>query len=409
MDFTLSARSESFRQRVQDFIEQQVLPIEQAHFSALERKGHLGDFSKWAVSEEVERLKAQAKAEGLWNLFLADPDHGAGLSTLEYAPLAEEMGRSFLAPEIFNCSAPDTGNMEVLHLFGTAMQKATWLMPLLNGDIRSVFCMTEPNVASSDATNIASSIAEDGDFLVLNGKKWWTTGLGHPKAQVGIFMGVSDAGAERHRRHSMVLFPLSAPGVSIRRMLSVFSQFDEPSGHGEVWFDQVRVPKNYLIGSLGDGFSIAQARLGPGRIHHCMRAIGAAERALGLMIARGQARTAFHQPLLKLGGNLERIANLRMAIDSARLMTLHAAWKIDTVGAMQSMKEISAIKVLAPQVLQDTVDEAIQLFGGEGLCQDSPLPALFAMARALRIVDGPDAVHRALIARLELAATRNPR
>jgi acyl-CoA dehydrogenase len=339
-------------------------------------------------------LKARARAEGLWNLFLPGV---SGLSTLEYAPLAEAMGWSLLAPEIFNCNAPDAGNMEVLFHYGNEEQKRQWLAPLLAGEIRSVFCMTEPDVASSDATNIAASITVDGDELVLNGRKWWTTGLGHPNAKIAIFMGRSNPEGDRHHQHSMVLVPLDTPGVRIERMLSAFGEYDEPYGHGEVTFANVRVPKANLIAGLGRGFEIAQGRLGPGRIHHCMRALGGAERALSLMIRRGLARTAFGKPLLNLGGNRERVARHRIDIDQARLLTLYAAWRIDTVGALMAMTEISA-----PNVLQRVVDDAIQLFGGAGVSADVPLTALFAVARALRIADGPDEVHLGLIARLEL-------
>ena len=364
------------------------------------------DWQSWQVLPIIEELKAKARAAGLWNMFLPDATHGAGLSTLEYAPIAEETGRSFLAPTVFNCNAPDTGNMEVLHYFGTEAQKQQWLTPLLAGKIRSVFCMTEPDVASSDATNMQATIVEDGDELVLNGRKWWATGLGHPDARLAIFMGLSNPDAAPHARHSMVLVPLDTPGVKIQRMLPAFSDYDAPYGHGEVWFENVRVPRANLLRGLGDGFAIAQGRLGPGRIHHCMRCIGAAERALELLIKRGLSRTAFGKPLLHLGGNLERVADLRMAIDQARLLTLYAAWKIDNQGVKAAMNEISAIKVVAPNVLQRVVDEAIQLHGGAGVSHDVPLTALFTVARALRLADGPDEVHRAMVARVELAKYR---
>ncbi len=378
------------------------MPIEEAHFRDLRALNHGADWTKWRVSPVIERLKEKARATGLWNLFLPDPNLGAGLRTLEYAPVAEETGRSLLAPEVFNCNAPDTGNMEVLWHCGTDEQKEAWLKPLLAGTIRSVFCMTEPDVASSDATNMEATITEDGDSLVLNGRKWWATGLGHPECRIAIFMGVSDPRADRHHRHSMVLAPLSTPGITIRRMMTAFGEYDEPYGHGEVWFENVRVPKANLLLGAGRGFEIAQMRLGPGRIHHCMRAIGAAEWALELMIRRGITRAAFGKPLINLGGNREVVADLRMAIDQARLLTLYAAWKLDDAGALGAMTEISAIKVVAPNVLQRVVDEAIQLHGGAGVCHDFPLTALFSMARSLRIADGPDAVHRGVIARLEL-------
>jgi len=296
--------------------------------------------------------------------------------------------------------------MEVLYHYGSAEQKERWLTPLLAGEIRSVFCMTEPDVASSDAANIAATISVDGDELVLNGRKWWSTGLGHPNAKVAIFMGRSLAEGDRHRQHSMVLVPLDTPGVTIERMLPAFGEYDEPYGHGEVSFDNVRVPATNVIAGLGRGFEIAQGRLGPGRIHHCMRAVGAAEAALQLMIERGLSRVAFGKPLLELGGNRERIARLRIAIDQARLLTLYAAWRIDGGGAASAVAEISAIKVVAPNVLQEVVDDAIQLFGGAGVSQDVPLTSLFAMARALRIADGPDAVHLGVIARQELRKYR---
>ena len=402
MDFTPSPRARDFALRVRRFIQEHILPVEEAHFRDLRGLNHGADWTRWRVSPVVEGLKQKARAAGLWNLFLPDPNLGAGLSTLEYASVAEETGHSLLAPEVFNCNAPDTGNMEVLWHCGTDEQKAAWLRPLLDGAIRSVFCMTEPDVASSDATNMEATITEDGDSLVLNGRKWWATGLGHPECRIAIFMGVSDPKADRHNRHSMVLAPLSTPGITIRRMMTAFGEYDEPYGHGEVWFENVRVPRANLLLGPGRGFEIAQMRLGPGRIHHCMRAIGAAEWALELMIRRGITRTAFGKPLINLGGNREIVADLRMAIDQARLLTLYAAWKLDDAGALGAMTEISAIKVVAPNVLQRVVDESIQMHGGAGVCHDFPLTALFSMARALRIADGPDAVHRGVIARLEL-------
>ncbi len=387
-------------------MEEHVLPVEESYSRHLLSQNHGADWTQWRASPIIEDLKTKARAALLWNLFLPDPELGAGLSTLDYAPVAEATGHSVIAPEVFNCNAPDTGNMEVLWHCGTPEQKEAWLKPLLAGRIRSTFCMTEPEVASSDATNIASTIAEDGDHFVLNGKKWWATGVGHPRCRIAIFMGVSDPKADRHLRHSMVLVPLPSPGVTIKRMLTAFGEYDEPYGHGEVWFENVRVPKTNLLLGSGRGFELAQRRLGPGRIHHCMRAVGAAERALELMIKRGITRTAFGKPLMNLGGNREMIADLRMAIDQARLLTLYAAWKIDQVGALGAMTEISAIKVVAPNVLQRVVDEAIQMHGGAGVSRDVPLTALFSMARALRIADGPDAVHRGVIARLELAKYR---
>jgi len=402
MDFEHSPRAIEYRDRVRSFIAEHVLPVEAEHFREVAARRHGGDHRSWRVSPAVEALKQRARSEGLWNLFLPDPAHGPGLTTLEYAPVAEEMGWSLLAPEVFNCNAPDTGNMEVLWTHGSEEQKQRWLAPLLEGRIRSAFLMTEPDVASSDATNVRASASLEGDSVVLNGRKWWATGLGHPECRVGIFMGVTDPGAERHRRHSMVLVPMDAPGVRVERMVPVFGEYDEPYGHGEVSFENVRLPRSSLIGGPGRGFEIAQARLGPGRIHHCMRCLGAAERALRLMIERALSRTAFGQRLVDLGGNRERIADARLAIDQARLLTLHAAWRLDSVGALAALPEISAIKVVAPNVLQRVADEAIQIFGGAGVSADVPLTALFAQARVLRIADGPDAVHRALIAKLEI-------
>ena len=399
MDFQPSPRSIDFLQRVRAFIDARIAPVEAD--VVRESRGD-ADWRTWRESPVVEELKAQARAEGLWNLFLPDAKLGAGLSTLEYAPLAEAMGRSVIAPEIFNCNAPDTGNMEVLYHYGSDEQKERWLAPLLAGEIRSVFCMTEPDVASSDATNISASITEDGDELVLSGRKWWSTGLGHPRAKLAIFMGRSDPDADRHHQHSMVLVPLDTPGVTIERMLPAFGEYDAPYGHGQVYFDDVRVPRSNLIAGLGRGFEIAQGRLGPGRIHHCMRCIGAAERALQLMITRGLSRVAFGKPILDLGGNRERIAEHRIAIDQARLLTLFAAWRIDNGGALAAMTEISAIKVVAPNLLQRIVDDAIQLFGGAGVAQDLPLTNLFSIARSLRIADGPDQVHLGVIARREI-------
>jgi acyl-CoA dehydrogenase len=402
VEFDLSPRSKDYVARVRKFIREQIRPVEEPYLREL-RAHRGGDWAQWTVPPIVDELKARARAEGLWNLFLPDAALGAGLSTLEYAPVAEETGKSLLAPEVFNCNAPDTGNMEVLYHYGTPEQKQRWLEPLLAGEIRSVFCMTEPDVASSDATNMQATVHADGDELVLNGKKWWSSGIGHPRARIAIFMGVSNPENDRHHRHSMVLVPLDAKGVTIQRMLPVFGEYDAPYGHGEVWFESVRVPRANLIQGLGRGFEIAQGRLGPGRIHHCMRAVGAAEYALALMIERGVTRTAFGKALINLGGNRERIADLRIAIDQARLLTLYAAWKLGQVGALGAMVEISAIKVVAPNVLQRVVDEAIQMHGGAGVSDDVPLTGLFAMARALRIADGPDAVHRGVIARVELA------
>lgn len=402
MDFTHSERTQALLKRVNKFIRTRITPVEEQLLreSSAQKSS---DHTTWRLSPIVEGLKAEARAEGLWNLFLPDPELGAGLSNVEYAPLAEAMGKSFIASEVFNCNAPDTGNMEVLWKYGSPEQKERWLKPLLSGEIRSAFCMTEPDVASSDATNMQATAQVQGDEVIINGKKWWSTGIGHPHCKFVIFMGLTDPKASRHAQHSMVLVPLDAPGVTIKRMLPVFGEYDPPYGHGEVWFDNVRVPASNIVLGPGRGFEIAQGRLGPGRIHHCMRAIGAAEYALKLLIERGNSRVAFGKPILNLGGNRERLADLRIAIDQARLLTLYAAWKIDTVGSMAALTEISAIKVVAPNVLQQVVDTAIQIHGGAGVSNDFPLAALFAVARVLRLADGPDEVHRGVIARVELA------
>ena len=403
MDFAQSPRAQELVARVRAFIKEHVDPLDETHLAETAERKYGADWRTWRVDPKVEALKARARAEGLWNLFLPDPELGAGLSNVEYASLAEEMGKSFYAAEIFNCNAPDTGNMEVLEKYGTPDQKERWLKPLLAGTIRSAFCMTEPDVASSDATNMQATAALDGDHVVINGKKWWSTGIGHPNCKVLVFMGLTDPKAHRHAQHSMVLVPLDTPGVTIKRMLPVFGEYDPPYGHGEVWFDNVRVPKEALILGAGRGFEIAQGRLGPGRIHHCMRCIGAAERTLQLLIQRGIKRTAFGKSLLNLGGNRERLADLRIAIEQARLLTLYAAWKIDNFGTFPALTEISAIKVVAPNVLQQVVDFAIQIHGAAGLSYDFPLTAFFTVARTLRLADGPDEVHRGVIARVELA------
>jgi alkylation response protein AidB-like acyl-CoA dehydrogenase len=404
MDFTPSPRTADFLERVKRFMAAHLEPVEAALWAEVRRAHPGGDWRTWRVPPQVEALKARARAEGLWNLFLPDPTLGAGLSTLEYAPLAEQMGRSLLAPEIFNCSAPDTGNMEVLYRYGSEAQKARWLTPLLAGEIRSVFSMTEPGVASSDATTLQATAVVQGDEVVIEGTKWWSTGLGDPRARVSIVMArTPDPSKDRHHQHSMVLVPLDTPGVQIVRMVPVFGHYDPWMGHGEVHFSGVRVPAQNIIAGPGMGFEIAQGRLGPGRIHHCMRCLGAAERALELMIDRGASRVAFGKPLLNLGGNREKVAEARIAIDQARLLTLYAAWKLDQVGALGAMTEIAAIKVAAPNVLLRVVDDAMQLHGGAGLSDDTPLTGFFLQARSLRIADGPDEVHKGLIARLELA------
>ncbi|WLQ13469.1 acyl-CoA dehydrogenase family protein [Hahella aquimaris] len=397
MEFDHSPRAAGYIQRVRDFIRDRVLPAEQEYYAHLAEPGQT-----WTQPPIMETLKAEAKREGLWNLFLPEEEFGPGLSTLEYAPLAEEMGWSFIAPEVFNCNAPDTGNMEVLARYGSREQQDAWLKPLLAGEIRSAFAMTEKDVASSDATNMQATIVVEGDEAVVNGRKWWTSNAGHPRCEFFIFMGVTNPDADRHQRHSMVIVPRNTPGVNVKRMLPVFGQLDEPYGHGEVHFENVRVPIGNIIAGPGRGFEIAQGRLGPGRIHHCMRAIGAAERALQLMCERSLSRIAFGKPLAKLGGNADIIANARMDIEMARLLTLQAAYKIDKYGVFAAMSEISQIKVVAPSLCQRIVDQAIQMHGGAGVSDDFPLTALFGYARVLRLADGPDEVHRALIAKYEL-------
>jgi alkylation response protein AidB-like acyl-CoA dehydrogenase len=397
MDFEHSAKAQDYIKRVKAFIKNEIEPVEEDYLREL----HSLD-NKWVVLPIIEELKAKAKAAGLWNMFLPDEHYGAGLSTQEYAAVAELTGRSFIAPEIFNCNAPDTGNMEVLEKYGSPEQQEQWLKPLLAGEIRSAFCMTEPGVASSDATNMEATATVEGDEVVLNGRKWWSTGIGHPNCKVGIFMGLTNPDAPRHQQHSMVLFPFDAPGVKIERMLPVFGFYDEPYGHGEVSFDNVRVPLSNMIAGPGRGFEIAQGRLGPGRIHHCMRLIGMAEKALELMCIRAASRTAFHKPLMNLGGNRDIIANARMNIEQARLLVMKAAWMIDKVGAMGAMSEISQIKVIAPSMAQQVIDAAMQMHGGGGLSEDLPLAGLYTAARALRLADGPDEVHRGLIAKIEM-------
>lgn len=402
MNFEHSEICQDYLARVKAFMEQHVFPVEAQLLKENHKLNGHGDWQKWQVHPQINVLKEKAKSEGLWNLFLPDAELGKGLSCVDYAPLAEEMGKCMFAPEIFNCNAPDTGNMEVLYHFGSKVQQEQWLTPLLAGKIRSVFGMTEPDVASSDATNMACTIVEDGDDVIVNGRKWWTTGLGHPNAEIAIVMGLSNPEAEKHSRHAMVLVPLNTPGVKIERMLTACNDYDAPYGHGEMSLKNVRVPKSNLIMGMGKGFAIAQGRLGPGRIHHCMRAIGAAERSLQLAIQRGMSREAFGKPIIKLGGNQERIAQARMAIDQARLLTLNAAWKIDTLGVKQAMTEISAIKVVVPNMLQSVVDMAIQMHGGAGVSGDFPLAFFATMARTLRLADGPDEVHMGMVSRLEM-------
>ncbi|HYC57267.1 MAG TPA: acyl-CoA dehydrogenase family protein [Candidatus Binatia bacterium] len=398
MDFEHSSRARDYIAQVDRFVRERVVPSEQTYLDQLARTD---DWKKWRIPPVLEELETEAKSLGLWNLFLPESEYGAGLDNRDYAPVAEVTGRSFLAPEVFNCSAPDTGNAEVLVRYGSEEQKERWLKPLLDGRIRSAFAMTEPAVASSDATNMKATCEIDGDEIVLNGRKWWTSGLGDPRCAFLIFMGVTDPNAERHQRHSMVIVPTDTANLRVLRMLPVFGHLDEPHGHGEVLFDNVRVPRANFIAGPGRGFEIAQGRLGPGRIHHCMRAIGGAERALERLCRRAVGRVAFGKPLANLGGNRDIIANCRIAIDQARLLTLKAAWALDTMGTMGALTDISAIKVVAPNVLQMVTDAAIQIHGGEGMA-DPELSRLMGTARALRIADGPDEVHRGLVARLEL-------
>ena len=403
MDFAPSARTHALAEQLTRFMREEVAPAESLYAASLSGSS---DHQAWRQPAIMETLKAKARAAGLWNLFLPEAEDGSGLSNVEYAPLAEIMGHSFIAPEVFNCSAPDTGNMEVLHRYGSPEQRAQWLEPLLRGEIRSGFGMTEPDVASSDATNMQATARIDGDRVVLNGRKWWTTGAGHPHCRFIIFMGLSHPEAEQYQRHTMVICPLDTPGVKIERMLPVFHHYDEPSGHGELSFTDVRLPAANVILGAGRGFEIAKGRLGPGRIHHCMRAIGAAERALSLLCKRAQSRIAFGKPLGELGGNPDVVANLRIAIEQARLLTLKTAWMLDAHGTKAALSLISQIKVVVPSVAQQAADAAIQIHGGAGLSDDFPLTQLYAYARVLRLADGPDEVHRGVIAKLEAKAQR---
>ncbi|MBI5310426.1 MAG: acyl-CoA dehydrogenase family protein [Actinobacteria bacterium] len=400
MNFEHSERAQEYLECVDAFIREHIEgPEEEARVQMME----VDPAQRWSPPPELEALKEKARAEGLWNLFLPDEEYGAGLKNVEYAPLAERMGRSFLASEIFNCSAPDTGNMEVLFHFGSDEQKERWLKPLLAGEIRSAFCMTEPAVASSDATNMQATAIVEGDEVVLNGVKWWSTGAGYPNCDVAIFMALTDPSAHKYAQHSMVLVPMDSPGVKVDRMLTTMGYWDEPSGHGEVSFTDVRLPVSSIIGGPGRAFEIAQSRLGPGRIHHCMRLIGQAERALELACKRATERVAFGKPLANLGGNRERIAEARIAIEQARLLVLKCAWLIDEKGLMSALSEVSQIKVAVPNMAQKVIDMAIQLHGGGGLSNDFPLAAMWAHARTLRLADGPDEVHRGVVARIELA------
>ena len=396
MDFDYSDRTREYMESLSTFMNEHVFPAEAIY----EEEVSIGD--RWQPTEVMERLKDKAKEFGLWNLFLPDAEHGAGLTNLEYAPLAEIMGRSAIASEACNCQAPDSGNMEILAQFGTREQKDEWLQPLLSGEIRSGFAMTEPDVASSDATNIESSITRDGDEYVLNGLKWWTSGATDPRCKLLIFMGKSNADAHKYQQQSMVLVPMDTPGVKVVRALKVFGEDHAPHGHAEVSFVDARVPVGNLLLGEGRGFEIAQARLGPGRIHHCMRLIGQAERALEAMCIRAQQRTTFGRRICDHGVIRQYIADSRMEIDQARLLTLNAAYMMDTVGNKAARAEIGMIKVVAPNMAQKVIDRAIQVHGGAGVCQDFGLAASWGWARSLRIADGPDEVHRDQIARLEL-------
>jgi acyl-CoA dehydrogenase len=407
MDFTYSARVKELQVRLLAFMDEHVYPAEARFHEEVAANKARGN--GWVPTAVMEELKDKARAAGLWNLWLPESDLGAGLTNLEYAPLAEITGRSHIAPEALNCSAPDTGNMEVLVRYGNAEQKERWLKPLLAGEIRSGFAMTEPAVASSDATNIAATIERDGDHYVINGRKWWTSGASDPRCKVLIVMGKTDpANPSAHRQQSMILVPMDTPGVRVVRPVPVFGYLDEPHGHPEVDFANVRVPVGNLLLGEGRGFEIAQGRLGPGRIHHCMRLIGLAERALDLMCRRALRRTAFHKKLAEQGVWRERIADARLQIDQARLLTLHAAWKMDVAGNKAAQKEIAMIKVVAPNVACQVIDQAIQLFGGAGVSDDFGLGWAYAMARTLRIADGPDEVHRNHIAKLELSRFLTP-
>ena len=398
MDFEVSAKVRELQQRLEDFMSSHVYPAEAVHHEQVEA-------DRWGQPAITEELKTEARARGLWNLFLPNEEWGAGLTNLEYAPLAEIMGRSVhLAPEVTNCAAPDTGNMEVLAEYANPEQQAEWLPPLLEGRIRSGYAMTEPDVASSDAANISIRIERAGDEYVIDGRKWWTSGATHPNCKVLIVMGKTDPDGPPYRQQSMIIVPIDTPGVTVERPLTVYGYDDAPHGHAEIRFEGVRVPVTNVIANEGDGFAIAQGRLGPGRIHHCMRMIGMAERALELLCTRVQKRVAFGKPLAEQGVIQDWIAESRVEIEQARLMVLKAAWLMDTVGNKGARTEIAAIKVIAPRMACNVIDRAVQAHGAAGVSGDFPLAALWAHARSLRLADGPDEVHKRTIARRELRA-----
>ncbi len=396
MHFDFSEKVQTLQKRLQNFMDEYIYPNEHRHHDELNPN------DRWKPSRIIEELKPKARAAGLWNLFLPGSEDGAGLTNLEYAPLCEIMGRSTIAPEVFNCSAPDTGNMEVLARYGSPEHKERWLKPLLNGEIRSCFSMTEPAVASSDATNIESSIVRDGDHYVINGRKWWSSGAGDPRCKISIFMGKTDPSAPKHKQQSMILVPMDTPGIKVERMLTVFGYDHAPHGHAEITFKDVRVPASNILLGEGRGFEIAQGRLGPGRIHHCMRLIGVAERALETMCRRVDSRVAFGRKISEQGTIRADIGQSRMEIEQARLLVLKAAYMMDTVGNKAARGEIAMIKVIVPNVTLRVVDRAIQAHGAAGVCQDTFLAAAWANSRTLRLADGPDEVHRESIAKLEL-------